>query len=645
MRRQNIAKINVYIFIISLFFLMILALGMKEKENKQLYFTLESNMGAVKVLPFETESGACYVFLPSHADFSKMRVRIPAGKTVSLGECSVSDGMYCNDFQTNQTYALVTDGIWESDLVFLQSENIPSMYIDTASGNMNRVHSDKENEEEAAVRLYTQDGTLHFMDAGSMIKGRGNYTWSQEKKPYSLNLSYEADLLGMGSSSEWTLLANVADASNLNNKLVLDLANQFCREWTPECEFVDLYLNGEYAGLYLLTERLGPEREKLDLNLTDGEYLCRIDYPGRIEIIENPIVTQAERVAYVSEPKRLSEEEKSRIAEQVQSLENLILSGGDLTAVEWFDLDSWVRRYLIDEISVNLDSDMASSYFYRKNGTFYAGPVWDYDVCFGNRDRTRNPAAFYAKTLYKTELYKSLYYDALYNNPSFYAKLQTVYKDELLPLLEYQVKQGIDEQAKTVKASAEMDKIRWQPLYDATFSSERLSVMSPENVRDFLEKRVDFLNRAWIEGASYYTLEFKVVDSKVFSVPEGRPLETDDEIINAYTWVDVDTGEMFDPEQPVMRDMFLLVAQTPVPEGNVMMEQPMAEAEPVAAEAVEIEIAEQQEGSEGSVPERKEVSTRLVVMVASVILMFGMFVCLCVKDWKNQYRRKEYVHE
>ena len=102
------------------------------------------------------------------------------------------------------------------------------------------------------------------------IKGRGNSTWFSNKRPYSLKLSAESDLLGMGQASKWVLLANSQDPTNLNNKLVMDLASRVSSQWAPECQWVDLYLNGQYNGLYLLTEKVESHSNRLSIDTFGG---------------------------------------------------------------------------------------------------------------------------------------------------------------------------------------------------------------------------------------------------------------------------------------------------------------------------------------------------------------------------------------
>ena len=113
------------------------------------------------------------------------------------------------------------------------------------------------------------------------IRGRGNATWLWEKKPYSLTLSKSADLLGMGAAKEWILLTNAPDPTHLRNKIAYDLAAEVGLLYSPESNWVDLYLNGEYTGLYLLTERneIHPQR----IPAGNGTFLVSMELESRLK--------------------------------------------------------------------------------------------------------------------------------------------------------------------------------------------------------------------------------------------------------------------------------------------------------------------------------------------------------------------------
>ena len=118
---------------------------------------------------------------------------------------------------------------------------------------------DQNHKERAAITLYTADGQVDYQGTETdMIRGRGNSSWNYEKKPYNLYLYQPASLLEMDEASEWALIANANDDTNLRNQLVYDFADQISPHpgWSPENEYVDLFLNGEYAGLYLLCEKV-----------------------------------------------------------------------------------------------------------------------------------------------------------------------------------------------------------------------------------------------------------------------------------------------------------------------------------------------------------------------------------------------------
>ena len=112
-------------------------------------------------------------------------------------------------------------------MTFLRSAKMPTMYINTESGNMDYIHSKKDNKEAGTVNLYSTSGEADFSGELESVKGRGNFTWTDyDKKPYSIKLKEEADLLEMGKAQNWILLANAADISNLRNKIVYDFAEE-----------------------------------------------------------------------------------------------------------------------------------------------------------------------------------------------------------------------------------------------------------------------------------------------------------------------------------------------------------------------------------------------------------------------------------
>ena len=523
-------------------------------KDYPLDFVLEQAPFSAEISIYESPDGMYYVFLPSYIDLADVKINSSADSLVSLGKTPVTSGMDCSIFDLETSYPLTVNDQYITDIMFFRSANVATMFINTVSGDIERVHKDKTYSEETSVMLYTDQGILDLSDSAAYLRGRGNLTWYYGKKPYLLTLSSASDVLGMGAAVKWILLANAADATNLNNRLVMELACRTGQNWSPECRYVDLYIDGAYRGLYLMTEKVEVDPSRLDLDLQSGDFLCKIDLERRWSSLKNPIKTQMGRAVEISSPDPLTKSSREAVTASVNQLEQIIMSNADLTQIENFDLDSWVHRYLLDEISGNIDSDLVSSYFYCQDGVYYAGPIWDYDMTFGIDNRNINPAAFIAKNTHKNRNDMSHYYPALYANESFYNRMVQCYQEEFLPVLNRLIDDEIAVFAAELEQAAKMN-------YYCTirgWNEERAHTV--EELHSYLKKRVDFLNDAWIRGTEYCTVQLQPAGDTAywsFAVQKGQILTTDYlDIINT-TWIDKSTGSVVDFTQPITSDMIL----------------------------------------------------------------------------------------
>lgn len=575
-------KKYIYWLLCSAVLLALLLLCIKvDTDTSTLRFCIEQDH---EISIFESDDGQHYVFLPSYAKMETLRIVLPSGWEASLGGVPLENNMSCETFEPETPYPLFVNNQYVSELLFYQSANVSTMYIDTLSKTMDHIHEDKNNSEAASVALYTPEGILNSSDNIATFKGRGNATWViSEKRPYLLTLSSGKDLLNMGAAKKWILLANSLDRTNLNNKLVMDLAREAGLRWTPECRYVDLYLNGEYNGLYLLCERAEIGTSRLDLDTNSGDFLCKIDSFSRMELLSNPFKTNTGRTIEITSPDIVTRNFKSTITDSVNHMEEIIMSNSDLTKADDFDLDSWVRKYLIDEISGNLDADRISSYFYFSDGIFYGGPIWDYDMTFGNHNpRNLDPHAFIAKTT-SASGGGPIYYDALYSNESFYNRVVELYQSDFLPLLNQMLDSGISTLAAEIQSAATMNTIRW-PEPSVEGWNVRCTV---DDLINYLNVRVSFLNSTWIDGTEYCTLQFATPpngESWHISVQKGTLLATDYLDLESTTWINRITGDVVDFSQPITSDMWLelqpdaedatepvveaIVAETPVQESQ-----------------------------------------------------------------------------
>ena len=557
---MKILRKNFYWFMCTVVLAIIVLYGLHTGNVPELRFAISGNEGVEEISVYDAKDGNSYVFLPSYAKMEDVRVVMASGQQISLGGIHLSNGMTCEAFMPETGYPLEINHRQNATLWFYQSANVATLYIDTATGNMARIHEDKNYEENVSLTLYSADGRITYLSTDDILKGRGNATWGREKRPYALKLSSEADLLDMGTAANWVLLANAADETNLNNFLVFDLASRLGLSWTPECRYVDLYLNGEYSGLYLLAEKVEAGTERLNLNSASGDFLCKFDLDSRWITLRNPHRTNAGRTVELTYPESLLPADIDSMMSQINQMEQVILSGANLDAEEIIDLDSWVRRYLIDEITGNIDSDLASSYFYFLDGVCYAGPIWDYDMSLGNDTRNQEPNSFIAKNPKKSEIYASPYYSALYNNESFYNRMTNVYRREFLPVLQQMLDGGIQALALRISKSAQMNSIRWRSMFDILQSQTPETVRSTSDLIEYLDSRVAFLSHAWLENVDYCTIQFEFSPGIAYwniSVPKGSCLETSYRDVESAVWIDSVTREVFDFGQPVRADIIL----------------------------------------------------------------------------------------
>lgn len=557
-----------YCLILTLFLVSFLFFGGSGTDEEALGFYVGNNGKTERVEIYTSEDRMNYVFLPSYAEMEQVTVSFPESQEFFLGGIEIEPGADCGIFSLNQKYAFQI-GENTGMIQFCRSANVPTLYIETSSGSMESIYANKEYEEVAAVTLYSPAGDIECADRNCFLKGRGNSTWEQPKKPFLLRLSREAGLLGMGEDTDWVLLANALDESNLHNKLILDMADRVCETWTPRCEYVDVYLNGQYNGLYLLAEKIGSGPNRLNLNKGAGDFLCTVDFSSRTEILENPFYTENGRTIAICEPNILSKENKERIEELVNQQERILMSQEDLTQVTLVDIDSWARKYLVDEIAGNTDADLSSSYFYYSDGVFYGGPAWDYDMAFGNTIQNHYAKAFIAKNYRKYSYYRSVYYSALFCNESFAKRLQEIYEKDFLPVLIQMADHDVQYTADQIALAVNMNRIRWpiEVKEHPEYGPWDRYVNTEETIIQYIRGRIELLSSAFLDVVPYCTVQFEHENRSYFwtvSVPCGSVLANTD-VVNEPLYAEVDsvvwhiegTDEIFDLDQPICEDLVL----------------------------------------------------------------------------------------
>ena len=549
--------------------LILAALWMGVQERQQLrweepLFSLivESAGKEEYIRCWESGEGDYYVFLPGPDALQHARFQPKSGVTISLNGVALSQDERLDDIVWNFPYSMEAaedDRKIHASVTFLCSENVPSLFLDTASGSMDHIHREKGNEEPGSMRLYQADGTLDYQGDLERINGRGNVTWrANEKKPYSLELLAAGDLLDMGEATEWILLANAFDASNLRNKIVLDYTACVSSVFTPESRWVNLYLNGAYAGLYLLCERIEVGENRLNIP-QQGSFLVSSDLDWRLDEGRKWYFTTEYGFSMRIHHAGMDEQELENLLNTAERAIRAPDGVDPVSGKSWqtlLDGDSWARKLLIEEIFGNLDGGFVSQYFYLDGedpeGKIVAGPVWDYDITMGNPFKTTvsNPNQLFAlrSAFYYFDDAAWFYY--LYQQEEFAQLVRQLYAREFRPLLDDVFGQKVDGYIEYISTAAKLNEIRWKHELTETYSE------SVEALRDYMSRRIAFLDSFWIDQDPYFTVEAMGSEAAMcFAVKPGQTLPTLHEGGSDPRWYRVDTNTLFDVTQPIYENV------------------------------------------------------------------------------------------
>ena len=307
--------------------------------------------------------------------------------------------------------------------VNLTSSNLPIVIIDTQGQEI-----PNEPKISATMQIVANgpgvrndiNGPYNDYDGPIGIELRGSSSIQFEKKSYGIEIWDEfnndttASILGMPKESDWVFHGPYSDKSLMRNFLAFKLGRELGR-YASRTRFVELILNNNYQGVYLVLEKIKRDKNRVDIaklnedeNSGDdvtGGYIIKIDKfdgsntgEGWTSLYRPPGFKNADQVIYFQydypKPRNITEPQMHYIQDYVTAFENALQlrpSADLVTGYKSFiDLNSFVDYAIINELSRNVDGYRLSTFLYKDKDSndrkLYIGPIWDYNLGFGNAD-------------------------------------------------------------------------------------------------------------------------------------------------------------------------------------------------------------------------------------------------------------------
>lgn len=371
-----------------------------------------------------------------------------------------------------------------------------------------------------------KDGATVTKPLLAAMKGRGNYSWSFDKKSFTLKLDKKTNLCGMGASKKWALVANAYDKSLLRNTVADYIGSKLTNlAWTPDSRPVDFWMNGSYRGSYILIERIAPDPKTPRLPyeaLDDNTGVSGANTPGYIlewdfrKGADKNVTAGSRGYVGIKDPendydeagsntgKGINSSQVSYINSYLDSCDAKLFGSGFKTSSGWrscIDEKSAVDYYIGMELMKPVDGNMwASVYMWKpKGGKLMFGPMWDFDMAAGSANRAGNvvsPSSWYLRNVISISAKQSTktWFNRLNEDSSFRSAVRARWK-----VVYEQLKTSdafLSTQSGKIKASATENFKKWSVTEHLSTVQVVKGSWSAEvsYLRSWLKSRISWMN-------------------------------------------------------------------------------------------------------------------------------------------------------
>ena len=414
--------------------------------------------------------------------------------------------------------------------------NLPAMFIDLKDNYpLGSVNRRDYVESKVSVTNTDDEYLLHSIAAGFRGRGNGSWTDSGDKKGYKIKFDKKQSLFGRAANKHWVVIAcaNFDDVTMYRNYLAYNMAGEVFKdiEYSTCAYWLDLYVNGDYRGVYLLCEhvRVGSGRVDIESEYTTepehNGFLVEYDKYANEENADKGEINLREGINYFKvdglkypftvkspDPEDYAEEgismgdymkQVAYIKDYVSQVYKAALSKNYNAFKELADANSFVDMYILHELFKNMDTGFSSFYLYKKpDGKLYAGPPWDFDGSTnaddGNNRGDRTYQGLYIAqpdTTNTPDITRSELYISLYQTAGFQSDVKKRWKQLSPKITEFLNKEMNDTVYNANKAAMGKNFAMWKHTSQST--AEATWVSDCKTLKTWFDNRIAWLDNEW----------------------------------------------------------------------------------------------------------------------------------------------------
>ena len=393
---------------------------------------------------------------------------------------------------------------------WLSSSNLPIVIIttDLIPGTNEHYTIPDEPKVPATMKiLYVNDTTRNYLsnqnDTAYLnyfgrigIELRGSTSQGHNKKPYGFETRMDDDvtnrnvsLLGMPAENDWILNPMNDEPSFLRDCLSYNLYSAL-GHYAPRTHYCEVIVNGDYRGLYFLTEKIKIDKNRVnivsmdstDISFPDisGGYIVKADKltGGDVAAWTTPAYDYWEDVNYIyhdPKPEEITAEQGAYIHQYFDSVALAIANQNEDVSTGFpalIDIASFIDFMILGEFASNVDIYQKSTFFHKdRRGKLRAGPVWDFNLAYGYDFGSVGRSGYDVLQFDNGDNTGSEFWHQLYENDTYRCHLHARWnklKGEGCALSLNRVNGIIDSLASIIQEAMTRERARWNRSYNYT---------------------------------------------------------------------------------------------------------------------------------------------------------------------------------